>query len=637
MDDRKYKVKVYLYEKPEVDIPVEFVANDTNSCSVELEFYSSRGKAFDITGKTISVIAESGSTKINASASIQGANKALWELSTSELLVGSNKATVQVYGGNERLTFGTFKYKVSADPEGGSVTSNNNYPILTSLISDVQGTINTVEQTNSNIAQQEQARESNEAEREEKFKQIEADYESYKGVMISESNVAALQNNIKQVESSLAENTQQIKDMAINVKNYGAIGDGIADDTNAIAMAIAMLDTNGTLYFPKGTYVVTNIACVSNINIQGSGWGTVIKLRNGTPFQGNCFSVNGVTNVTIKDLQIDGNRLNNVSAGASKDSSYNGIHIKDSDDITITNVWSHSNGYHGCIMVNANRINISHSKFNDNGFRPFHGHAHVYDSKFTNNICFDNSKGFAGEVETGNDGIFFFDDIKNVIIHDNVITSSNSRGCIVIGGTVTGLLGSSDISVIGNICTTNNTTIHGILLLGMNLNDCIIANNTIHHSRYGIYADVGYSSTGSRLMIINNNIHDCAKTGIQISSPLSNSKISGNKIYKNTSGGIYVSKLTYSEIKDNYLYDNGTIAPTYDAINLSNSSIGNVISGNYIYNSKKTDYQKNGINEVDSTNDYNIIQNNYFKNIPDTGMSVVTKGSNSVSNNNITQ
>jgi polygalacturonase len=47
--------------------------------------------------------------------------------------------------------------------------------------------------------------------------------------------------------------------MPLNVKDFGAMGDGVTDDTAAI---LAALDTlmavpkGGTLYFPKGIYIV---------------------------------------------------------------------------------------------------------------------------------------------------------------------------------------------------------------------------------------------------------------------------------------------------------------------------------------------------------------------------------------------
>jgi hypothetical protein len=46
----------------------------------------------------------------------------------------------------------------------------------------------------------------------------------------------------------------------INVKDYGATGDGTTDDTAAIQAAIAVaIDQNRVIYFPKGTYIITQI------------------------------------------------------------------------------------------------------------------------------------------------------------------------------------------------------------------------------------------------------------------------------------------------------------------------------------------------------------------------------------------
>lgn len=44
----------------------------------------------------------------------------------------------------------------------------------------------------------------------------------------------------------------------INVKAYGAVGDGATDDTAAINAAITAAGTNGTVFFPKGTYLVSS-------------------------------------------------------------------------------------------------------------------------------------------------------------------------------------------------------------------------------------------------------------------------------------------------------------------------------------------------------------------------------------------
>lgn len=92
----------------------------------------------------------------------------------------------------------------------------------------------------------------------------------------------------------------------INVKDYGAKGDGIADDTNAIRRAIAenidarRYRANPMFYFPNGTYLVTGPIESRNGNTGFSaGWrsmavligesrdGTVIKLKDKAPGYGN--------------------------------------------------------------------------------------------------------------------------------------------------------------------------------------------------------------------------------------------------------------------------------------------------------------------------------------------------------------
>jgi hypothetical protein len=64
-----------------------------------------------------------------------------------------------------------------------------------------------------------------------------------------------------------------------NVLDYGAVGDGVADDTAAIQKAMDECQLGNTLYFPPGTYKVTpatSTFCLNlsrNINLQGSQGG----------------------------------------------------------------------------------------------------------------------------------------------------------------------------------------------------------------------------------------------------------------------------------------------------------------------------------------------------------------------------
>lgn len=59
-----------------------------------------------------------------------------------------------------------------------------------------------------------------------------------------------------------------------NVKDFGAVGDGVSDDTAAINLALAYLESigGGTLYFPNGTYKTTSeiLIDVSQIRLVGT-------------------------------------------------------------------------------------------------------------------------------------------------------------------------------------------------------------------------------------------------------------------------------------------------------------------------------------------------------------------------------
>jgi hypothetical protein len=107
----------------------------------------------------------------------------------------------------------------------------------------------------------------------------------------------------------------------VNVKDYGATGDGSTDDTTAIAAAFAVAcstSKSGTLYFPSGTYLNNNTLTGSfgvhdqmyGFTIMGDGIGTTIIKQTVNPTSGTYKGVFNITNVsclgclTIKDLSF---------------------------------------------------------------------------------------------------------------------------------------------------------------------------------------------------------------------------------------------------------------------------------------------------------------------------------------------
>lgn len=75
--------------------------------------------------------------------------------------------------------------------------------------------------------------------------------------------------------SQSRKNANKLRDF-VSVKDFGAVGDGVTDDTAAINAAISRLQTKGGghLYFPSGTYNVSeaiDLSAIDNLWIDGSG------------------------------------------------------------------------------------------------------------------------------------------------------------------------------------------------------------------------------------------------------------------------------------------------------------------------------------------------------------------------------
>lgn len=106
-----------------------------------------------------------------------------------------------------------------------------------------------------------------------------------------------------------------------NVKDYGAVGDGETDDTDAINAALdAVCATGGLLVFPPGTYVVTNNCVISAGDVTIKGYKARLKVntvwRNSQVVGGD--RVAGIfdiwtgdastpaNNIVIQDLEFEG-------------------------------------------------------------------------------------------------------------------------------------------------------------------------------------------------------------------------------------------------------------------------------------------------------------------------------------------
>lgn len=94
-----------------------------------------------------------------------------------------------------------------------------------------------------------------------------------------------------------------------DVYDFGAVGNGITNDTAAFQAGINALSAagGGTLRVPAGTYkIVTAIQLKSNVNIVGDGTGSVMLMAGTTDL--NCFYAPSATDLVIDGLYFNGQK-----------------------------------------------------------------------------------------------------------------------------------------------------------------------------------------------------------------------------------------------------------------------------------------------------------------------------------------
>ncbi len=114
-----------------------------------------------------------------------------------------------------------------------------------------------------------------------------------------------------------------------NVRDYGAKGDGVTDDTAAIQAAINAAPNGGsTIYFPTGIHISNNFQVESRngLRFEGEGFASVIKRP---PRGGNTriATFTGGSNFIITNLALDENGIQN----------YGGVNFYSVRNVTIEN------------------------------------------------------------------------------------------------------------------------------------------------------------------------------------------------------------------------------------------------------------------------------------------------------------
>ena len=289
------------------------------------------------------------------------------------------------------------------------------------------------------------------------------------------------------------------KELFVSVKDYGAVGDGVTDDSAAIQDCI---DNEQYIYIPDGTYIVKNIELKSHRTIIGTK-NAILELAHGLTsddalgtVSSGLFSFDYATILWAddkSDIRLYGFTLN----GSSNDRS--------GEFIQANNLWAYK-----CSDIHIDNMDITDA-LNDN--------VQIYDSSFlyvtNNHISYSGQaiEKYPLETNIPGDTLLFHYHCRNIECHNNIIDHSHSVGIEFEGRGITNNFDSSDGISIVNIsnCIVRDSRAHGFMMY--NCYDLTITNcSDIVSSGFNGFSMIG----GNRITMSNCVSRAAAVFGLSI-------------------------------------------------------------------------------------------------------------------------
>lgn len=322
------------------------------------------------------------------------------------------------------------------------------------------------------------------------------------------SKGSALVGFIQSGTGALSRSAQDKMREWVSVKDFGAIGDGIVDDTAACTAAIA---TGKSVYWPQGTYKVSPIATgrphsepnrtsawalTSNQVMFGDGAGS--KLVWGTPATRQCFfKAASCSNVGLKNIRFDGG-YSSIIIDPDTDGSVDGVKIEGCffDNLLIDVLGGNQLAIDSTSKFSKN-ISVSHCKTSGPSVHSVL-FTNCYNAKSTNNEFNNVVGGYCIDASQGS---------RNVVITNN--TADTCKYFCKVESSDTGAVNptkfaSHEVVIANNTATSVDMT--GIFLNSAADHISITGNVIIGFSNYGIFLDQTSGVTHNGSVVVSSNV-----------------------------------------------------------------------------------------------------------------------------------
>ncbi len=347
---------------------------------------------------------------------------------------------------------------------------------------------------------------------------------------------------------------------------YGAKGDGVTDDSNAIRSAT----NSGYDVMLTGNYLVTQTVSITH-NTSVIGNGATIKRADG--FEGNLIKMRA--NSKISGLRIDGNREAMLAPFWS-----NTIEIATSDNCVVENV-TIVNG-NEAVIVYGDNVTIRNCCISDCGGNGIHFSG-------ANNVFVEHCRVTNTNLKEGmgheDGGIIWSDECQFVTCINNYVEGAKC------GFGAVDAKSNSNVKLIGNTVVDCAQAFEGIFQSSVPSEIIVAENQFINSVEFRLNKtdteDIVESNT-----IISNNIFDNTRVYIENVKNILVSKNKSNKqIYITSCENVIVTDNMIDTIINNSIYVDGSkyvtvskniVTGNGDILNLSNSNMGLTVEGNIV-------------------------------------------------------